>query len=145
MTPFFIATAPKPKVGEPLPANIPTSWGPAIISAASVIAFAILPVLHNTFPQIPAMNVTSVQGALAVLVSVGLWVHQVGMQAALNYFTQNILPVLIQKLAPQIQQTIEDVIKAELNKNGDVGVLSPEDVHAVKTARLNRVAPGTNG
>jgi hypothetical protein len=132
---FYVMKAPAPKVGEPLPADIPTSWGPGLMAAASVIAFAVLPAVHQQFPAVPSFDLTTVQAAIGVAVGVGLWIHQVGLQAALNYFMANMAPQLIKTLGPEIQQAVVAVIRAEMNKNGDVGALSADDVKAVKLAR----------
>jgi hypothetical protein len=123
-----------------LPTNVPATYAPLIATIASLIVFGVAPVLHQYFPQVPSLDLTTVQAALGVLIGIAIWVHSVGYQAAMKYVVSTALPQLLQQYGPQLESVVIAAIKAELNKNGDLGVLDANDIHAVKASRIARLA-----
>jgi len=130
MPPNFTPSVPIPTPPVPIPSNVPVAWLGMISSVSGVIAFGIIPAIHYYYPTIPTLDVTVVQSALGILVSVAIVVHSFGWQTAIKF--------LIQNLSPQIIKAVEVAVAAQIQHNNSVGPLSAEDVVVIKHARYNR-------
>lgn len=100
----------------PTPSNIPQSWTIWISSAAGILAFGIFPLIHQLIPAFPALDVTTVTGALGVFISCAIWMHGAGVQAVINYIEANILPVIVADLGPVLKAELAKIVSTEVQK-----------------------------
>jgi len=126
-------------VPAPIPnSSLPISWTTWIATASGIITFGLLPAIHQTFPIIPALDLTTVQGALGVLVSLGILAHNQGLKAIADYVVKNIWPGLQAQLLPELEAIVAKAVAQQLEHGSDVGALSKDDVTAVLKARVAR-------